>query len=110
MEKQNLKVSSRGIIRNWCIRVNDITRLLINNGQHQEGVTQPYIEIRYNNTVINSNERILDILSYPADKIVRIFYKILKCIDEAKSQKNSDDYLIILDDDIMLLSNTNIIE
>lgn len=109
MEKQNLRVSSRGIIRNWCIRVNDITRLLINSGQHQEGVTQPYIEILYNNTVI-SNERIFDILVYPADKVVRIFYKILKCIDEAKSQKNSDDYLIILDEDVMLLSNTNIIE
>ena len=49
-----------------------------------------------------------EILSYDKTEIVYIFYKILDCIKRAKSKKNSDDYLVITESEVYLLSEINI--
>lgn len=102
-----IDVDSRPIIRNWIIKISDIRRIFIRRNE-VGGSVSTYIEIRYNSVdgYKNNGSEGFDQLEYSPDEIVYIFYKILKCIKKCKKLK--DDYLIITEDDVYLLSETNI--
>lgn len=102
-----IDVNARPIIRNWIIKISDIRRIFIRRNEVGSNVST-HIEIRYNSVdgYKNNESEGFDQLEYPPDEIVFIFYKILKCIKKCK--KSKDDYLIITEDDIYLLSETNI--
>ena len=102
-----IDVNARPIIRNWIIKISDIRRIFIRRNEVGSTVST-HIEIRYNSIDgYKNNESVgFDQLEYPPDEIVFVFYKILKCIKKCK--KSKDDYLIITEADIYLLSETNI--
>ena len=102
-----INAKSRPIVRNWIIKISDIRRILIRSTT-ESGNTYTEIEVRYNcwdGYKYNNNDG-LDTIPFPKDIIVNMFYKILKCIKRCKKPK--DDYLIITENDISLLSETNI--
>lgn len=107
-EQITINVKNRPVIRNWLIRVNDIRRALIHRDNDESGI-KTFIEIRYNTQDITKENGIeYEILSYDKTEIVYFFYKILNCIKRAKSKKNSDDYLVITESEVYLLSEINI--
>ena len=114
MKEQNnvptINVMSRGIVRNWVIKISDIRRLLIHNSG-AEPLNSTYIEIRYNNfdgyeDPDHNENKASDRLTYDKNKIVIMFYKILECMKRCKKPK--DDYLLITEDEVYLLSEINI--
>ena len=102
-----IDVGSRPIIRNWIIKISDIRRIYIRKNEVGSSIST-HIEIRYNSAdgYKNNESEGFDQLDYPADKVVTIFYSILKCLKRCKKPK--DDFLIITENDAYLLSETNI--
>jgi len=100
-----IDVDSRPIIRNWIIKISDIRRIYIRKNEAGSSIST-HIEIRYNGADGYKTNEGFDQLDYPADKVVTIFYSILKCLKRCKKPK--DDFLIITENDVYLLSETNI--
>lgn len=100
--KPVIDVSKRPAIRNWLIKISDIRRILIHRDPQEGSVN---IEIRYNCS--DGADDKIDKLTYSEKLIVEIFYKILICMKKAKRTK--DEYILILEDNVYLLSEIDII-
>lgn len=116
MNQQNeiiIDASKRPKIRNWIIKISDIRRILIHKKTSNEKETDSlsdnskyYIEIRYNSP--DNLDKDIDVLSYKSNDIVIMFYKIINTIKKAKEKKYNDDYIIIQEKEVYLLSEVTI--
>lgn len=104
-----INAASRPKLRNWLVRISDIRRVLIHRKTEKEQYpTNYYIEIRYTSADNCKQDDSIDILTYEDNMVVIMFYKIIDAIKRAKMQKYNDDYILISEDNVYLLSEITI--
>lgn len=111
-QKENIIINAkeRPMLRNWIIRISDIRRILIHKKSDGDPAcnTNYYIEVRYNTPDNCKPDDSIDILAYDDSIIVIMFYKIIDAIKRAKMKKYNDDYILIHENNVYLLSEVTI--